>query len=88
MFALLDKAAQNAFHRGEGFHFLFNVDNFGFDASANINAVLLRLDPQRQQLPNLIEREAQLLSAFDESQPMCSFRGKLTIACFSPGRLR
>lgn len=85
---MIDQAAQNVFHRSEGLHLLFNAGDFGFGARANINTTLLRLNPQGQKFLNFTERKTQFLSAFNESQPVCRFRGKLTIACFRPWRLR
>lgn len=62
MVALIDEAAQDGFHRGEGFDLTFNVGNLYFGARADIPAFLLRLNAQRQKLPNLTEREAPCLA--------------------------
>ena len=86
MFALIDEVAKDGFHRGKGFNFIFYVGYLCFGAGANISALLLRLNAQRQKLPNFIERETQLLSAFYKSQPLRCFRGKLPIPGFSSRR--
>jgi len=37
----MDEAAQRSLHRGEGFHFAFDIGNLGFGASANIRPVFV-----------------------------------------------
>ncbi len=87
MFALIDKAAQNGFHRGKGFDFTFYVGYLRFGAGTDIPAMSLRLNAQRQKIPNLIERETKLLRAFYKSQPLRCFRGELPIPGLSSRRL-
>jgi hypothetical protein len=53
----------------------------------NVIPVVLGIVAQLQQLTNLIEREAKLLSALDKAQPLSSVRQELAIACLSSGRL-
>src|SRR5260370_16990076 len=79
MFTLIDEAPQSGFHRGKGFDFTFYVGNLRCSASADISALLLLLNAQRQQFSNFIEREAQLLASFYKSHPLPCFRRNLPL---------
>src|SRR5207253_290198 len=67
--------------------FRFNVGDLGPRSLSDFGARGLRIDPQGQQLLDLLEGEAKLLRPLDESQPDNNVFRELPITGFLPGRL-
>lgn len=87
MFTALGQTAQTHSHGIKRCNLPIDVRDFGFSTSAKSGAVLPRLNPQRQEFPNFLKREAEFLCTFDEPPPPRGIGRKLTISSFRPRRL-
>jgi len=61
----LGQTLQRDLHSVESRYLPVNISNFGFRAMANFDPVRPGFQAQRQKFMNLMEREAEFLSAFD-----------------------
>src|SRR5437660_8587083 len=65
---------------------LIHVHDLGFGFPPNIDTRGTRPDPQRQQFLDLLQREPQVLSMFDEPQPLYSVFRKDPVPGMCSGR--
>src|SRR5712691_9027781 len=67
--ALRDQPPQCTAHGAQHPDLLINLAKLGLGPSLHIRAASLGRRPEREQLSNLLKREAQRLSVLDESHP-------------------